>query len=117
VPNPTRLIVALLVAAVTLSFLRHWACSAHVQVAAAPVGGSWITPFLFGVFAVLFVVGLASRIPQMLKRTDSRGMRERRAEDRLVRHSVRRPAEDVPIEERETVPDADPTLDDDEDDA
>lgn len=63
----------------------------------------------WAVLMVLFVVGAAARVLGQ-GRGDVRALRERRAEERFVRQSVRRPASDVPLPEQTSHLDDDPAL-------
>lgn len=114
--GPGGLVQALLVCAVLHVFLRGCLCTtglvAHGH-SAAPASHIFV-PALAWLIASLFLIGLLVRAHRAAARSDPRAGRELRAETRLVRHSVRRPADEVPLEERTAPPDSDPTLDDED---
>ncbi|MCC6348314.1 MAG: hypothetical protein IT347_01820 [Candidatus Eisenbacteria bacterium] len=69
---------------------------------------------LGGVVLICLLVGLAARARAAFEGRDRGLVRERRAERRLVRHSVRRSADDVPLDDAPQSADSDPILHHDE---
>lgn len=114
--GPWGLAQALLVCAVLFVFLRSCLCDAgHVTQgdSSAPASRAFVSALAWLIVS-LFLIGLLVRAYRVTTCSDPRAGRERRAETRLVRHSVRRPAAEVPLEERTAPPDSDPTLDEED---
>ncbi len=111
-------LVSVVVQGVFAMLIIHLALAQAFLVWAAFVGSlrpvSLAADLLGGVVLICLVVGLAVRARLAFERRDRGLVRERRAERRLVRHSVRRPADDVPLDDAPQSPDSDPVLHQDE---
>lgn len=97
-------IVALMIGALLVQCLCGLACVAMREL------GSLLRGPGIGLLLVVLLVGAAAQLVGRLRGGDRRLTRERRAEDRFVRQSVRRPAADVPLQERAARPDRDPAI-------
>ncbi len=111
-------LVSVVVQGVFAMLIIHLAMAQAFLVWAAFVGSlspmSLAADLLGGIVLICLVVGLAVRARSAFERRDRGLVRERRAEWRLVRHSVRRPADDVPLDDAPQSPDSDPILHHDE---
>lgn len=113
-----ELLVSVVVKGVFAMLIIHWVLAQVFLVWAAFVASlrpmSLAADLLGGAVLICLLVGLAARARAAFEGRDRGLIRERRAERRLVRHSVRRSADDVPLDDAPQSADSDPILHHDE---